>query len=62
MKIIHICQYYNDGFGYQENLLPRYQAKLGHDVMVITSDRMSYFSGKKSIVFLNLMNQMLIME
>jgi glycosyltransferase involved in cell wall biosynthesis len=47
MKIVHISQYYNDGYGYQENLLPRYQAKLGHEVMVITSDRMSYFSGKK---------------
>ena len=44
MKIIHICQYYNDGYGYQENLLPRYQKKLGHDVKVITSDRSSFFS------------------
>ncbi|NLF42156.1 MAG: glycosyltransferase family 4 protein [Bacteroidales bacterium] len=44
MKIIHICQYYNDGYGYQENLLPKYQKKLGHDVKVITSDRMSFFS------------------
>ncbi|POZ92401.1 glycosyltransferase [Petrotoga halophila] len=47
LKIIHVCQYYNEGYGYQENLLPRYQAKLGHKVMVITSDRMSYFSGGK---------------
>ena len=47
MKIVHICQYYNDGYGYQENLLPRYQKKLGHDVKVITSDRMSYFAGEK---------------
>ncbi len=47
MKILHICQYYNDGYGYQENLLPRYQAKLGHDVFVITSDRKSYFTGEK---------------
>jgi len=47
LKIIHICQYYNEGYGYQENLLPRYQAKLGHEVMVITSDRMGYFSGKR---------------
>lgn len=48
MRIIHICQYYNDRFGYQENLLPRYQAKLGHDVVVITSDRKSYFTGEKT--------------
>lgn len=47
MKIVHICQYYNDGYGYQENHLPRYQKKLGHDVKVITSDRMSYFAGEK---------------
>jgi len=47
LKIIHICQYYNEGYGYQENLLPRYQAKLGHKVMVVTSDRMDYFSGKR---------------
>lgn len=47
MKIVHICQYYNDGYGYQENLLPRYQKKLGHDVKIITSDRMSYFAGDK---------------
>jgi glycosyltransferase involved in cell wall biosynthesis len=47
MKIVHICQYYNDGFGYQENLLPKYQKKLGNDVVVITSDRRSYFAGEK---------------
>lgn len=46
MKIVHICQYYNDGYGYQENLLPRYQARLGHNVVVITSDRRSYFAGE----------------
>ncbi|HCU22265.1 MAG TPA: hypothetical protein DF698_05145 [Candidatus Atribacteria bacterium] len=44
LKIIHICQYYNDGYGYQENLLPKYQKKLGHDVKVITSNRTSFFS------------------
>ncbi|WP_367362401.1 hypothetical protein [Mesotoga sp.] len=47
MKIVHICQYYNDGYGYQENLLPRYQAELGHDVVVITFDRKSYFAGER---------------
>lgn len=39
MKIVHIHDYYMDGWGYQENLLPRYQQKLGHDVVIITSDR-----------------------
>lgn len=38
MKIVHIClSGYIDGWGYQENLLPAYQAKAGHDVYVITS-------------------------
>jgi glycosyltransferase involved in cell wall biosynthesis len=48
MKIVHICQYYNDGWGYQENLLPRYQKKLGHDVVVITSDRRSFYPKDKN--------------
>jgi len=43
MKIIHITQCYNDGFGYHENILPKYQLKLGHDVIVVTSERESYF-------------------
>lgn len=44
MKLVHICQYYNDGYGYQENLLPKYQAKLGHEVLLITSDRCTDFT------------------
>lgn len=36
MKIIHISQNYIDGWGYQENLLPLYQKKAGHDVVVIS--------------------------
>lgn len=48
MKILHICQYYNDGWGYQENLLPRYQKKLGHDVVVVTSDRRPFYIDDKS--------------
>lgn len=38
MKIVHIHQYFNEGYGYQENILPSYQKKLGHDVILITSD------------------------
>jgi len=48
MKITHICQYYNDGWGYQENLLPRYQKKLGHDIVVIASDRRPFYPGDKN--------------
>lgn len=40
MKIVHVClaqPYYNDYWGYQENIIPKYQKKDGHDVTVITS-------------------------
>ena len=39
MKIVHISNYYFDKLGYHENLLPRYQQKIGNDVILITSDR-----------------------
>lgn len=40
MKIVHITPAapYNDNWGYQDNLLPRYHAKLGHDVSIITTN------------------------
>ena len=40
MKILHIspCAPYNDYWGYQENLLPKYQKKLGHDVTLIITN------------------------
>ena len=36
MKIVHIAPNapYNDYWGYQDNLLPKYHKKLGHDVTV----------------------------
>ena len=39
MRIAHIClaQFYIDGFGYQENILPRVHRRMGHDVEIITS-------------------------
>ncbi len=42
MKIVHISPNatYNDYWGYQDNLLPKYQKKLGHDVTVITTNKM----------------------
>lgn len=43
MKIVHIAQYFNPGYGYQENILPFYQQKLGHDVVLLTSTRGSGF-------------------
>lgn len=38
MKIIHITENYIPGWGYQENLLPKYQKLQGHDVIVISDN------------------------
>ena len=42
MKIVHIAPSapYNDHWGYQDNLLPKYQKKLGHEVTMITTNLM----------------------
>lgn len=42
MKIVHLCLQapYNDYWGYQDNLLPKYHRKQGHDVTVITTNTM----------------------
>ncbi len=39
MKILHLILLgsYTDGFSYQENLLPKYHKKAGHEVEIITS-------------------------
>ena len=41
MKIVHIAPNapYNDGWGYQENLLPKYHAKMGHEVVLIVLNK-----------------------
>jgi len=41
MKIIHIAPNapYNEGWSYQENILPKYQAKIGHDVCLIVTNQ-----------------------
>ena len=42
MKIVHIAPNapYNDYWGYQDNLLPKYHKKLGHDVTLIITNTM----------------------
>ena len=42
MKILHIAPNapYNDYWGYQDNLLPKYHKKLGHDVTLIITNTM----------------------
>lgn len=38
MKIVHITLHYNDGWGYQDNLMPAYQRKQGDNVTVLTEN------------------------
>ena len=38
-KIVHVVDYLMPEMGYQEFLLPKWNAKLGHDVYIVTSDR-----------------------
>lgn len=38
MKILHVVNYYHEGFGYQENYLPKFQQRSGHEVLVLASD------------------------
>lgn len=42
MKIMHIAPNapYNEGWGYQENILPRYHAKQGNEVKLVTTLKM----------------------
>ena len=42
MNIVHVAPNapYNEGWGYQENLLPKYQVKLGFDVSLIVTTGM----------------------
>jgi len=39
MKILHLClaNFYIDGYAYQENILPRYHANAGMDVVIVAS-------------------------
>lgn len=47
MKIVHIAPSapYNEEWAYQENLLPKYQAKLGHEVTLVTTN-LTHQNGK----------------
>lgn len=39
MRIAHVClaAFYIDGYGYQENILPRIHSRMGHEVIIIAS-------------------------
>lgn len=51
MRIVHIAPIapYNEGWSYQENLLPAYQMKLGHDVILVVTNQ-EHDGGKIKIV------------
>lgn len=51
MKIVHICLCgpYNDGWNYQENIIPYYHKKMGHEVTIVTTP---FINDKKSIGYL----------
>ena len=42
MRIVHVNQFYIPGLSYQENILPHEQSKLGHEVWILTSDRLPH--------------------
>jgi glycosyltransferase involved in cell wall biosynthesis len=43
MKIVMLCEFYNESLEFQENLLTKYYTKHGHEVTVITSTFESVF-------------------
>ncbi len=49
MKIVMVCEFFNETLGFQENLLLKYFSKQGHEVSIITStyrDVFDYYHGK----------------
>lgn len=51
MKIMHIAPLspYNVGWSYQDNLLPKYQRKLGHEIVVVVSPFENTDNGKVDV-------------
>lgn len=47
MKIAHVQHPFIPNMGYQENHLPKEQRKLGHDVVILTSDYLPSWAEKK---------------
>ncbi|MBN2311691.1 MAG: glycosyltransferase family 4 protein [Candidatus Hydrogenedentes bacterium] len=45
MRIVHVTSFFQPGLGYQENCLCPAQARLGHEVTVLTSDRYPSYPG-----------------
>ena len=52
MKILMLCEFFNDDLEYQENLLAKYYTKHKHEVVIITStvdSVFNYYSDKHDI-------------
>ena len=55
MKIVHIEDFFHPDAGYQINVLAKYQANAGHEVIILTSeidkipDFLTIFFGKDNI-------------
>ncbi|MFM1920842.1 MAG: hypothetical protein RLZZ303_2476 [Candidatus Hydrogenedentota bacterium] len=47
MRICHVTAYFQGNMGYQENYLPAAQKALGHEVLLLTSDRLAYHPAYK---------------
>lgn len=62
MKILHIClaTNYTEGYGYQENILPYFHMKDGHDVVIFASnmmfDKNFHFTKRPAIEYVNAYN------
>lgn len=52
MRVVHLClgAFFIDGYSYQENLLPKYHVKQGHDVTVIASLETFDKDGRRTVL------------
>ena len=50
MKVVHFAPIYIDGWGYQENLLPKYFQDMGHEVCVISPNKLPLQYRSESIM------------
>ena len=49
LKILHVVDYLMPGMGYQENFLPKWNAKQQHKVTIITGDRYNLLTIMKNL-------------
>ena len=52
MRVVHLClgAFFIDGYSYQENILPKYHVKQGHDVTVIASLETFDKEGRRTVL------------